>query len=234
MLTAQKNRQLCKRQHGQSFVEMLIALPLLLMLIFGIIQWGFIYRSKITLNTSTELAARSGALNFGQRSVINRAFAQGMVPLFMQGDASLNGIVAANIKARIAVAAQARLTILNPSSGVWNRFNRRVIYPLEGRNGTVRNEILNDNLMFRPSTQQILNGGVRMNIQDANLLKIQVDWCEELIVPVIGGLIVQAASGIIASAEQLRCNGVARARGKPLLAMQSIATYRMQTPFRNR
>jgi TadE-like protein len=219
-----------KRQSGQSAVEMLIALPLLLMIIFGLVQWSFISRSKITLNTSTELAARAGALNYGNPGAMNRAFYHAMLPLFMQGKASLVGIVQANTRARIAAGLRSRLTVLNPSAAVLKEYRKRTIYPLENR---FYDEIPNDNLMYRPSTKKTIDGGIQMNIQDANLLKIKIEWCEELVVPVIGKLFVSWASGIVPSAAQLRCNAVGRARGMDLLAMQSVATYRMQTPYRN-
>lgn len=225
------------KQTGQSAIEMLIVLPLLLILIFGIIQWGFILRTKITLNTATELASRAGALNHGSRGEINLALAKGLVPLFMQAKTGKAAIVSAYARARTAVGLRATLTILNPSNVVWNSFKKKVKYPLSNMEV---DEIINDNLMYRPATQKSLSGGVKMNIQDANLLKIKIDWCEELFVPVIGKIIADTASGFFngalfaPSAEQVRCNAVGLGLNRPMLAMQSIATYRMQTPFRNR
>ncbi|MBV1908674.1 MAG: pilus assembly protein [Kangiellaceae bacterium] len=227
-----KVNHLGSRQSGQSAFEMVLVLPVLLILIFGIIQWGFISRTKITMNTATELAARAGALNNGQQSEIRSAFSRGMVPLFMQAQTGEIALVRALARATLAVRVRSQLTILNPSTEVWNEFRTTVIYP----NQRIEvDEIINDNLMFRPSTQQSIGDGVLMNIQDANLLKIQMDWCEELIVPVIGSLIVEAASGLFStSAQQRRCNVIGFALNAPYLAMRSTATYRMQTPFRNR
>jgi hypothetical protein len=228
-------------QEGQSAVEMLIALPLILILIFGIIQWGLISRTKVTLNAATELAARSGALNYGSRSAITNGFASGMMPLFLHGDDSdsklnLSGTTMAKLRSTFAVNKQASLTILNPSSAIWNKYKENVKYPRIGRSET---EIVNDNLMYRPSSPRNING-LKMNLQDANLLKIRMDWCEELVVPIIGQMIKDTASGFFdgalfaPSAQQVKCNLVGRITGKPMLAMQSEATYRMQTPFRNK
>ena len=224
-----------KKQQGQSAFEMLVVFPMVLLLIFGIIQWGYIARTKITLNTAAEQAARAGALNFGSRFEIQRALAQGMTPLYMRGVSNINGLRMGYIRSRAAVRVNARITVLNPSSQVFQAFAQEELYPLQSRR--VR-EIPNDNLMFRPSTQQNISGGASINIQDANLLKLKIDWCEELKIPVVGTLFVRWASGMLGdlilppSQEQIRCNVIGTATGRPMMAMQSMATYRMQTPYR--
>ena len=210
-------------------VEMLLVLPLVLSVVFGIVQWGFVSQSKITLNAATEQAARAGALNNGNIGAIRKAFAEGMTPLFMNGQADRAGLVQGYLRARVQTRLRGNITILNPNVQVFNRFRQNVLYPLQNRRIW---EIPNDNLMFRPTITENVGGGVTMNIQDANLLRLQVDWCQELIVPIIGDLILESVRGFIPSAAQLRCDAISRAVGTPLIAVQSMATYRMQTPFR--
>jgi Flp pilus assembly protein TadG len=50
---------------GASAVEAAIALPILLVLIFGVIEVGFMLWTQVSLNFAVEQAARCGALNFG-------------------------------------------------------------------------------------------------------------------------------------------------------------------------
>ncbi|MGX5201366.1 TadE/TadG family type IV pilus assembly protein [Aliikangiella sp. IMCC44632] len=230
-----KNYHFKQQQTGQGMFEILVVFPFLLLMIFSIIQWGYISRSKATLNTATEMAARAGALNHGSQGAIQRAFSHGMVPLFMQGNASASGMRSAALRSRLATRLNADIDILSPSDKVFKKFSKKIVYPLKNKKFK---EIPNDNLMYRPSTEVTIDSKVKMTLQDANLLKIRVNWCEELVVPVVGDMFVEWASGFfngalfVPSAAQIRCNAIGKAQGKPLLAMQSIATYRMQTPFR--
>lgn len=47
-------------------------------------------------------------------------------------------------------------------------------------NGNVWYEIPNDNLMYRTPLKKQIKGDVYLNVQDANLLKIEVNWCKKL------------------------------------------------------
>jgi Flp pilus assembly protein TadG len=65
-----------RREDGQSLVEFAIVLPLLLMLVTGIIQFGFLFNKYITLTD----AARNGA----QTLAIGRGLADGCDPAVLQ------------------------------------------------------------------------------------------------------------------------------------------------------
>jgi Flp pilus assembly protein TadG len=48
---------------GQTMVEFAMVLPLLLVVLFGIIQFGIIYNNYITLTEATRVGARKGAVS---------------------------------------------------------------------------------------------------------------------------------------------------------------------------
>lgn len=50
-------------ERGQTFVEFALALPVLLVLLFGIIQFGIAFHSYITLTDATRAGARKAAVS---------------------------------------------------------------------------------------------------------------------------------------------------------------------------
>jgi hypothetical protein len=62
-------RRATKSQRGAALVEMAIALPLLLMLVFGIIEFGLAFNVRLTVGNATQSAARVGsAIGSGPRA----------------------------------------------------------------------------------------------------------------------------------------------------------------------
>ncbi|MEB0058206.1 TadE family protein [Variovorax sp. LG9.2] len=53
------------RQHGISMTETLIALPVLILFVMCLVQFGLIYRTRLTLEYAAHEAARAGSLNNG-------------------------------------------------------------------------------------------------------------------------------------------------------------------------
>lgn len=49
------------REKGAALVEMAIVLPLLLILVFGIVEYGMLFRERLTIAAATSSAARTGA-----------------------------------------------------------------------------------------------------------------------------------------------------------------------------
>lgn len=56
-------RQMIKEERGQSMVEMALVLPLLLALVFGIIEFGHIYSTKIEMNNLARQAVRTAVVS---------------------------------------------------------------------------------------------------------------------------------------------------------------------------
>lgn len=159
-------------------IEFVIVLPVLLMLIFGALQFAFIYHAKTTLNHAAFLAAREGAVNNAHLGLMELAMARGMAPLYAHCDT-----VAEVKRARNHVQAEiqngfGRIEIINPPVAAFDDFS------LTNNDG--QREIPNDNLMYRNSSSGSLSG---LNIQDANVLKIRASYCYPMYVPFIKTLI---------------------------------------------
>jgi Flp pilus assembly protein TadG len=51
-----------KSQHGQSLTEFALALPVLALLLFAVIQFGIVFNNYVTLTDATRAGARQGAV----------------------------------------------------------------------------------------------------------------------------------------------------------------------------
>ena len=244
------------KMKGQVIAEFSISLPFLapfiLVLIMLLIQWMFIYKEKVTLNAAAFEAARAGALNHGSLDAMEEALAQGMMPLFMSADKNApNGfdVASAYAKAKAYVQLGSEINILNPNTEVFNKFKQQRRY----KGGNTVYEIPNDNLMYRNSNPVRVYDDVKLNIQDANLLQIEVNWCKRLEVPIANWVIgeIVTLTGVsqdpqsrdfvnyTPSDEQLTCNALGAASGNTqnafngyYIAIKSYALIRMQSPFR--
>ena len=219
-------------QRGQSMIEFNMALPfimpIMLVVMMLIVQWGFVYQSKSTLDSATQKAVRAGTLNNGSLTEIRKGLAEGMMPLFAHGT-SMSEIGKALIKSRLQTQLLSDIQILNPDSSVFNKFK------ISRRYSTGRvNEIPNDTLMYRNPRLIEVGGDRKINLQDANLLQIEVRWCQELIVPVANYVIEEIVTSTWygPSTEQIACNRLSLVTQKRYLALTSKGLKRMQTPFR--
>ncbi len=162
-------------QRGQAMVEYVIILPVLVMLIFGTVQAAFIYSAKSSLNYAAFQGARLGALNGATYKGIRRGLVRGLTPLFAHGTTD-DDMQAANDEAADEVDNFLLVTRISPSANDFGVFG-------EWDDELTDYSIANDNLMYRPAT----------GIQDANLLKIRVQYCYELIVPIVDRLLSAAS-----------------------------------------
>lgn len=223
------------RHAGQASTEFLLAFPVVVLMVFGIIQLGLLYQGRATLNHATLQAARAGALHNGNLGAMRNALARGLAPLFA-GSADTAGYAEALTQATIETAAASNMTkieILNPTSAVFDDFGRPRIDGVSG------DELPNDTLAYRKSTA---GASSNLSIQDANLLHIRVTYCYRLIVPVIDRMLHAATNGSLSEA-----TGMSNPFGigsKPLVAkctnplllglrihVRSEAIVRMQSPF---
>ena len=233
-------RRVPRRARGQSMMELLVVFPVLVMLVFGIIQFSLIYRARATLNHAAFEAARAGALHNGDSGAMRTALAVGLAPLYA-GDPSASGVATAiaNATAEVKALGAAKVTVLNPTSAALSDFGRS---RLDGQPGR---ELPSDTLNYRDVT---LGGQSRLSVQDANILDIRVSYCYQLIVPLVDRVIV-AVSNAMSVDSSLGENGMSDPFGlygstsvqtdmcaNPLLPgrrllITSSAMVRMQTPF---
>lgn len=229
------------RQGGQALAEYIYVFPILIMLILGAIQFGFIYQTKATLNYATFSATRQGALNNGSMSAIVDGLTSGMMPLFTHSSSTGGDRNLALLKNAWNLANQqitnpklTVITIVNPTNAALSAYQG---FSESG------GEIPNDNLMYRPT--DISGGG--MNIQDANLLKVRVTYCYRMAVPILNKLIYNLAIDppatpiVGATAADMLASEGGGSISKPCtgltdeyrIPITAEAVVRMQTPFRN-
>ena len=229
-----------KRQSGQGAVEFVVIMLIFLAFLGGIFEMTRIFRAKHTLNESTFLAAREGALNHAQLDSMVGRLGEGMADLFIV-ESSLSSLTEANFKSSaLAYATQAvggGVEIVSPTKAVFDQLSKELYIPFDGSSEptTVR-VIPNDNLRWRPNDVASLDDGESVNLKDANLLKIRTTWCQRLVVPGLDYLIYTVANAADSSGRQSPCQKISI--GTQLtdiercwyIAVTSDATVRMQTP----
>ncbi len=168
---------------GQAMTEYMIVFPVMLVLIFGTLQFALLYQAKIQLNYAAFESARSGSLNHAQRWALKAGVVRGLAPIHTHG-AGRNWLR----WARSTVWDQIEdglieIEIINPTPDMFD----------EGVHGVDDGDDLyipNDNLMYRNATPRGAGpGAVESTIQDANLLKIRVLYCVEMHVPFVNRMI---------------------------------------------
>lgn len=75
------NQQLDYSPRGFSAIETLIALPILLMLVFSVVQIGLLWHAKFAISHAAMVAARHASVNHGNQSAIRDGLVQGLMPL---------------------------------------------------------------------------------------------------------------------------------------------------------
>jgi hypothetical protein len=248
------------RSRGQASVEYLYVIPILLILLFGALQFTFIYEAKLTLNEAVFAGTRQGALNNGSMSAIQDGLEAGLTPLFSQ-DGNITALKAGRNVAHTLLNNPSLATtwIVNPTGAALAGFAQTWT-----ESGTSITAIPNDNLMYRdydPAISPTLQDG--MTIQDANLLKVRVTICYPMVVPIIDRIIYTVVSGLapapvradtysggsIAASELLRSGVTGSAAGAAIcpapdttdangnvihnysIPITSEAVVRMQSPF---
>lgn len=178
-MTIHMNR---RRSRGVSLLEFVIVFPLAALFVLGLIQTGFVYMAKLTLNHATFMAARAGSLHNANQSVIKEALVRGLTP-FYQDSTDTNTATRLG-KAYIEAKADAIAFLqvdkpLSPSADAFSDFGvkdptTKVVY------------IPNDHLEWRDLS---VGATSKVNIRDANLLKIRVVYGYHLKIPLIAGVL---------------------------------------------
>lgn len=119
---------------------------------------------------------------------------RGVLDANINNFASGNALCARKIVQQQLDAGFVKITVINPPVNSFNILGVDGYHDVTG-NGDIRvvNMIPNDNLMYRNSTAVGVTipgvGSFTQSIQDANLLKIHVGYCYELVVPFINRMV---------------------------------------------
>lgn len=225
-----------RAQRGQAATEFIIALPVLLLLCLGLIQFGLLYQAKSTVNYALLMAAREGAVENGRQSAMLDSFGRGIAPLFAHKTSLAEqqaAVLKGTLEARNPLITS--LTVINPTNEAMSDFGRTNYYA-----GKTVREIPNDTLMYRNTGAGSRSG---MSIQDANLLKIGVTYCYKLYVPLVDRVFFSVVNGIsnvfsTGNADGLglptspnRCYEYSTATGGFRIPIDAEAVVRMQSPY---
>ncbi|MEO6279423.1 TadE family protein [Roseateles sp.] len=173
-----------RRQRGATLMEFVIVFPLAALLVLGLIQAGFVYMAKLTLNHATFMAARVGATHNADVATMRAALNRGLIPFhqnnFETNDSKRLALALVSVKANDLIPyRRAELTRLNPSPQSFADFGVK--------DPKVKaTYIPNDNLEWRTTA---VGAQSQQNLRDANLLKIRVVYGYELKVPLMAGII---------------------------------------------
>ena len=174
------------KMRGVSTVEFVVIFPIALLVVLCLIQWGFLYMGKLTLNHATFMAARHGAMKNGRLSDIRSALIGNLVPFYQDATNTTDmvRIGEALLKAKVYAELDGlKVYRLSPNERTLADFGVEI-------NG--QRQIPHDNLQWRNTA---VGGTSGVNIQDANLLKIRVVYGYELKVPLMGTLVKTVMCG---------------------------------------
>lgn len=212
---------LSHRQRGATLVELqVVGLLCLLPLLLGLVQLALLLGASQVLHYATFQAARAGAVAGGDMTTMRRALATGLLPLHV--DASqpptpsidVADLSEAALRAGTQVLAFARLTVLSPDRAVFDDF------ATPGPQGPV---LRNDSLALRAVTPGAHSG---LTLQQASVLRIRVDWCAPLVVPLVDRLLVGLLRTLDPDLHSQRCYAALR------LPLSAGAAINLQSDLR--
>ena len=214
---------------GQSMVEFIIITPVMLLLIFGTLQFAFLYQAKTALNYATFQTAREGAVNNAHMAIMEYAFARNMAAIYTHND-TVDELKQARDRIRNEIAdGFVRIDVLNPTADMFNSFGVD--------DGSGDRFIPNDNLMYRPLDQDSASG---VSVQDANLLKIRITYCYPMYVPYVNRVFAITLTQSLDPVDCPGCSGAFSTSGtferqcldRGRFPLNAQAIVRMQSPAR--
>lgn len=207
------NPRLAWKQRGASLATTIIALPVLGALVGGAIQLGLLFEAKSTLNHAVLIAARAGMVDGASEESMQLGLARGLLPLFSPTEDLLDVGNTLVCEVTPDILSNACIRIINPTREAFADFAEEV-------DGV--EQIPNDELHRLPNT---VGGQSGVNVQDANLLKVYVEYGVPMRIPIIGPLFSQTLlrTGQFTGFQQSQL----RQNRLPIIAS---ATVRMQSP----
>lgn len=191
------------RVKGVSMVETLIALPVLLIVGLGALQFGLILQARQALNFALLEAARAGSVDHADPAAIRMGLARGLMP-WLNGAVDAAELAANLVKTHLHLVQGESMgwVLLDQVSPTPESFDDWAM-PARNANGDLLEgvrEIPHDNLTQRALRTQPASGTAAMRGQerigqisgqtllDANLLRLRLDYGVPLVVPVVGRL----------------------------------------------
>ena len=188
-------------------VELLLALPAVLLLALGIAQFTLVYQARHALDYALSQAARQGAVQHASAEAIEHGLAVGLVP-YLHGAEDWQGLLRAEAGAAEHVrsglaAGWILLRQRSPTAESFDDWSETALDPM-GEPIPGMTEIANDNLDNRRLRMQPASGVAGMagaeaigsrsgqTLADANLLRLELVYGLRLVVPVVGPIVLHA------------------------------------------
>lgn len=234
---------------GQSMVEFLVILPVMLLLILATIQIALIYHAKITLNYAAYEGVRAGTLNcnkkisddnnkcdgeVGQYEAVKEGVARGLAPLYSyyEPNSEKRGEMDRPAENQVEAYQQGRERIFQEFKSKYEYIRIERLNPGSSAfDDFAPDEVIaNDNLQYRTSS-----GGdsSKSSIQSANILHLRITYWYPLYVPLVNKFIfntVICCKGLenMGSCRWAR-DPVCRSTN-PRIPLTATGAMRMQTP----
>jgi hypothetical protein len=228
------------RQTGMSMIETLIALPILLIVGLGALQFALILQARHALNFALIEAARAGSVDHADPLAIRNGLARGLLPWLhgAQGQAEyLQNLMRTEI--HLLEGEAQGWVLLAQQSPTPESFDDWA-EPARNANGELLEgvrEIPNDNLSVRSVRMQPASGvaGLRgaepigqvsgQTLNDANLLRLRLDYGVPLVVPLVGRLMAWTLR-VWDGCEALQSGGASGGL-QPAARMESLGALRL-------
>lgn len=201
---ARARRPARRAVRGGAFIESLLAVPVVLLLGLGALQWSLLLHARTAAEYALLEAARAGSVGQALPEAIEAGLARGFMPYWFGVDAGQSwagAVAASNARLREGIAAGwVRWIQLSPtveSFADWGEAARDAGgYPVAGIV-----EIPNDNLQWAglraPAGgvadmrgDEPIGSGSGQTLNDANLLKLELRYGVPMIVPLVGRIAV--------------------------------------------
>ena len=190
-------------QRGVSMIETLIALPILLIVGLGALQFALILQARHALNFALIEAARAGSVEHADPTAIRTGMARGLLP-WLYGAQEPSEYLQNLMRTEVhflegELQGWVMLSQQSPTPESFDDWSE----PARNANGELLEgvrEIPHDNLGSRSIRMQPASGvaGLRgqepigqvsgQTLNDANLLRLRLDYGVPLVVPVVGRL----------------------------------------------
>jgi TadE-like protein len=197
-----------KAARGASAVELLLALPLLLLMGLLTVQFGLLFHAKQGLRLALSEAARAGSTGHADTSVIQAGLARGLVP-WLLGASSVADFAVKQVESQISLDSGLaigwiRLVRLSPTEESFVDWGRIAVDQATGDPIANITEIPNDNLHTYATRMQPSGGATStrtgalaeaigpasgQSLIDANTLKLDLSYAVPLNVPLAGSMI---------------------------------------------
>ena len=114
-----KHRQRLKCERGQGLVEAALTIPLFLLILCGILDFGWIYSNQLMLNNCSREAARFAVVSDSKAANFNTLVTQKAKDAVLIGDPADVTVTVSTAGSDVTVRVERTLNVLTPVVGIF-------------------------------------------------------------------------------------------------------------------